>query len=202
MIVASKAPLLIVAVGLAAMCLACGPSTPDWRDTEPTISTAPRHATEVRMPATLDGLATGEVGPMGRPVVVACATCHDGRDVEMVQTDDELDTFHAGMSVHHGGLSCASCHDDRRRDLLRLADGTTVQMEQAMTLCGQCHGPQLRDYEHGSHGGMTGYWDLTRGPRTRNHCVMCHDPHAPAYPIVAPVPGPRDRGLRTTDSAH
>ena len=56
------------------------------------------------MPATLDGLATGEVGPMGRPVVVACATCHDGRDVEIrvrifygkAGTDTDPDTAAGG----------------------------------------------------------------------------------------------------------
>ena len=59
--------------------------------------------------------------------------------------------------------------------------------------CAQCHGPQYRDYRHGAHGGMRGHWDLSRGPRERNHCVACHDPHAPAFGQFEPVPGPRDR---------
>jgi hypothetical protein len=62
-----------------------------------------------------------------------------------------------------------------------------------MDLCGQCHGPQARDYAHGAHGGMTGYWDLSRGPRERNNCIDCHDPHAPAFPKVRPVFAPKDR---------
>jgi hypothetical protein len=44
-----------------------------------------------------------------------------------------------------------------------------------------------------THGGMRGHWDLSRGPRERNHCVACHDPHAPAFGQFEPVPGPRDR---------
>jgi predicted CXXCH cytochrome family protein len=76
---------------------------------------------------------------------------------------------------------------------LRLADGTALAFSESMQLCAQCHGPQYRDYQRGSHGGMTGYWDLRRGPRVRNHCQHCHDPHAPQFPKVLPVAEPRDR---------
>lgn len=64
-----------------------------------------------------------------------------------------------------------------------------------VSLCGQCHGPQLRDYRRAAHGGATGYWDLSRGPRTRNLCITCHDPHTPAYVGGLPVLPPRDRFL-------
>ena len=74
-----------------------------------------------------------------------------------------------------------------------LADGQAVPYTEVMTLCGQCHGPQTRDYAHGAHGGMNGYWDLRKGGRTRNTCINCHDPHAPAFPLVMPVLPPRDR---------
>ena len=49
------------------------------------------------------------------------------------------------------------------------------------------------DLERGLHGGMNGHWDLTRGGRTRNTCVNCHDPHTPKFPQVLPVLSPRDR---------
>ncbi|MBI5610873.1 MAG: hypothetical protein HY902_18485 [Deltaproteobacteria bacterium] len=68
-------------------------------------------------------------------------------------------------------------------------------MSSVIELCSQCHGPQARDYQHGAHGGMTGYWDLRRGDRFRNVCVDCHNPHVPAYPQFAPVQRPRDRFL-------
>lgn len=66
-------------------------------------------------------------------------------------------------------------------------------MARAIELCRQCHGPQARDYDHGTHGGMTGYWDTTRGPRLRNHCTDCHDAHSPAIVPVMPAAPPRDR---------
>jgi hypothetical protein len=52
---------------------------------------------------------------------------------------------------------------------------------------------------------MNGHWDLTRGGRTRNTCINCHDPHAPAFPLVMPVLPPRDRvsvQKSTASSAH
>jgi hypothetical protein len=78
---------------------------------------------------------------------------------------------------------------------LRLADGRSLPYSDVMSLCAQCHGPQFRDYQHGAHGGMTGYWDLSKGGRTRNSCIDCHDPHAPKYPTVTPARGPNDRFL-------
>jgi hypothetical protein len=105
----------------------------------------------------------------------------------------QLTEFHEGLTFRHGGLTCLSCHNGSDYESLRLADGRSVPFAQSMELCRQCHGPQYRDYVKGAHGGMMGYWDLSRGPRTRNSCVHCHDPHAPAFPQVAPVFPPRDR---------
>ncbi len=48
-------------------------------------------------------------------------------------------------------------------DSLQLADGHRVEFTDVMTLCGQCHGPQMKDFNHGVHGGLNGYWDLSRG---------------------------------------
>lgn len=42
---------------------------------------------------------------------------------------------------------------------------------------------------------MRGHWDQSRGPRSRNHCVSCHDPHGPAFGSFQPMPPPRDRFL-------
>jgi hypothetical protein len=105
----------------------------------------------------------------------------------------ELDQFHQGLALQHGTLRCAACHTEGAPTRLHLADGRNLERSQAMELCRQCHGPQYRDYEHGAHGGMAGHWDLSRGPRTRNHCIDCHDPHAPQIREVIPAPPPRDR---------
>jgi hypothetical protein len=76
-----------------------------------------------------------------------------------------------------------------------------VEFADVMKLCAQCHGPQFRDYQHGAHGGMNGYWDLSRGGRSRNNCIDCHDPHAPAYVGAIPAPRPRDRFLTPAGAA-
>ena len=135
-------------------------------------------------------------------VSVSCSTCHQTRtpNVKNKRTND-LDEFHQGLAYSHNSLSCLSCHNPNDYDSLRLADGTAVAYKDVMKLCAQCHGPQMRDYEQGAHGGMTGYWDLKRGPRQRNNCVDCHHPHTPKFPKMKPTFKPRDRFL-TDASEH
>lgn len=129
----------------------------------------------------------------GVVVELACTTCHTTRTPNLENRKDEgLDEFHQGLQVQHGSLSCLSCHNSENYDTLRLADGKEVGYAEVMMLCAQCHGPQHRDYKKGSHGGMSGYWDLNRGPRVRNTCTVCHDAHAPAYPQFMPVFPPKD----------
>lgn len=131
------------------------------------------------------------------PLPVSCSTCHSTRPPDLATISAaQLTEFHQGLNYAHGGLSCLSCHNADNYDVLRKADGSVVEYPQTVQLCAQCHGPQYRDYTHYSHGGVTGYWDLTIGPRERNTCTNCHDPHQPAYPRVQPVFPPQDRGAR------
>ncbi|MFG0331313.1 MAG: hypothetical protein ACF8PN_15610 [Phycisphaerales bacterium] len=135
----------------------------------------------------------------GRPMSIACSTCHTIKASDPTNaTKADLDEFHQGLTIAHGGLSCLSCHNADDYDTLRLADGRSVPYPEVMTMCAQCHGPQMRDYRHGAHGGMSGYWDLSRGPRVRNNCIDCHDPHAPAFPEMYPTFKPIDRFLTPT----
>ncbi len=134
----------------------------------------------------------------GGPEAVACMTCHAGRTPNPANAGtNDLDQFHQGLKVAHGGNTCLSCHDHRDYGRLHLADTRPVAFTEVVTLCGQCHGPQLRDFNHGAHGGMKGAWDLTRGDRTRRSCTACHDPHAPKYQGAHPVLPPRDRFLES-----
>lgn len=162
--------------------------------------------TYINVPPGLPLVDSGRQDTSGRPMMVSCGTCHDTRPPDSsVNAADQLDEFHRGLSYNHGGLSCLACHNSENYTMLRLADGTAVGMPDSIVLCGQCHGPQLRDYENGAHGGMMGYWDLTQGPRYRNHCVDCHDPHIPAFPQVNPVFAPHDRmpaGHRSKETSH
>jgi hypothetical protein len=163
---------------------------------QPAAAEKELHPVIVRHPATL-GLLDSELNDVrGTPIGVACATCHEaGGRPALDQRDGAPEDFHAGVELAHGALSCSSCHDPADRTRLRLADGTPLPMAEVMQLCGQCHGPQFRDYERGSHGGMAGYWDRERGPQLRNSCVACHAAHQPAYPEVIPAAPPRDRFL-------
>lgn len=132
----------------------------------------------------------------GNPVSVACSICHATRKPNFAnKTVADMNEFHGSLAFSHGSVSCLSCHNSTDYDALKLADGTRVEFKDVMTLCAQCHGPQMRDYEHGTHGGFNGYWDLTRGPREKNNCIDCHHPHSPQFPKMQPTFKPRDRFL-------
>jgi formate-dependent nitrite reductase cytochrome c552 subunit len=140
---------------------------------------------------------------LGQPARIGCPTCHASqppRPLPVSPTD--LKEFHVGLTFRHGDLACAACHVAGRPDMVHLADGALLAVTQALRLCAQCHGPQYRDYQHGSHGGMNGHWDLRSGPRLRNHCVDCHDPHAPQIAAVQPAPPPRDRFAPAPATTH
>jgi len=173
-----------------------GPAVPD---------DASLHPVEVHVPTTLGVADTPLVDGQGRPIGVRCATCHGPEPtLSWAAEEGAPTTFHEAVDLRHGDLSCFACHVESDRTKLHLADGTPLELRDAMTLCAQCHGVQVRDYDRGSHGGMNGYWDRRRGPRDRNHCVTCHAPHAPSYGSVLPVHPPRDRYLEapTAPGSH
>jgi hypothetical protein len=169
---------------------------------EQSSDAAKRFATTIRGKADAGKVATPLLRGDGSPIAVSCETCHAGGDHSLAARNPEQAKIHASVEIQHGGLTCDACHDALNRTQLHLADGASVPFAAAMTLCGQCHGTALRDYEHGSHGGMNGYWDLNRGPRERNSCLLCHYAHAPAYPRVMPAPPPRDRFFGKPQNAH
>jgi len=196
--------LIALASGFVAVVAVTLQPAPSSSPPPPKISPAsPRHRVAIRQPIQTPRVETGKVDAQGHSITVSCGSCHATSSPRPdTRQSAELDEFHQGLHYQHGSLSCLSCHDAANYDQLRLADGRGVPFPDAMSLCAQCHGPQYRDYSHGSHGGMTGYWDLSRGPRQRNHCVDCHDPHAPQFPIVLPAfPLPADRGLKPNPSS-
>ncbi len=161
---------------------------------------APRNATHIHTPATLGGADTRFVDVNGTPIGVGCNTCHGPNPAQAwVASPGGPETFHEEVELEHGDMNCNHCHEATDRTKLHLADDTLLDLTNAMTLCAQCDGVQFRDFTHGSHGGMNGYWDTRRGPRDRNHCVDCHSPHSPAYELVMPVHPPRDRYLDTNE---
>lgn len=157
----------------------------------------------IRKPSGPPRVLTGLNDPHGVPITVACSTCHASREANFEnKTAADLDEFHGSLAFAHGNISCLSCHNSDDYDALKLADGSRVEFTDVMTLCAQCHGPQMRDYEHGVHGGFNGYWDLARGPREKNNCVDCHNPHSPRFPRMQPTFKPRDRFLEKGKSDH
>ncbi len=114
--------------------------------------------------------------------------------------------------VHGGGnLWCLNCHDADDRDKLVKLNGELLSFNQSHLLCGECHGPILRDWDLGIHGKTVGYWDPAQGEETgtvRLLCVECHLPHRPAFAAMQPMPAPvlRVDGPGTTahseESAH
>ncbi len=154
----------------------------------------------IRKPNGPPSVLTGLNDESGHPITVACGTCHATRNPNFNnKRPSDLDEFHSKIKVTHGTISCLSCHNSNDYDALQLADRSRVEFSNVMILCAQCHGPQMKDFEHGAHGGMNGHWDLTQGPRSRNNCVDCHDPHSPQFPHMQPTFKPRDRFLEKSN---
>ena len=174
------------------------PNTPSLADLNSNATAEPvqLHPVTIRRPSGTPRADLGIKNTDGQPVTAACSTCHTTRKPNLANTTSEnLDEFHGGLNFAHGNLNCLACHNPDDYDSLRMADGSRLDFVDVMTLCSQCHGTQRRDYDHGVHGGMNGYWDLNKGPRTRNNCIDCHDPHAPKFPLMRRTFFPQDRFL-------
>ncbi|MCA9008549.1 MAG: hypothetical protein KDB01_02325 [Planctomycetaceae bacterium] len=170
---------------------------------EPAAPIAGKFSVSIRKPPGPPRVVTALKDVHGSSVTVACSTCHTTRPPNhQNKTVQTLDEFHRGMAFSHGTVSCLSCHNPNDYDSLQLADGSRVDFTDVMTLCGQCHGPQMKDYGHGVHGGLNGYWDLTRGSQQKNNCVDCHNPHAPQFPKMQPTFKPKDRFLEKARSEN
>lgn len=119
-----------------------------------------------------------------------CVDCH--RFLNSIPTTDRRRTQHTHIELDHGlNDRCLNCHHDSDRSKLVLHDGGVIGYDQVEHLCAKCHGPTYRDWQKGMHGKTLGYWDTSRGPQHRLKCTHCHDPHAPAFEPMAPLPGPR-----------
>ena len=128
-----------------------------------------------------------------------CAECHPPNDPVKLEYDDSgnvrLPKAHAGLaSMAHGrnfrNENCYNCHDRDQLYQLHTPDGEKLKFDQATLLCASCHGPTYRDWVAGAHGRTAGYWDRKAGASTKQECASCHDPHAPAFTGLIPMPGP------------
>lgn len=119
--------------------------------------------------------------------IFPCSECH--ADMEVNRERRQLEDAHDDIILEHDQENrwCLDCHDAANRDKLHLADGRFVDFKESYKLCGQCHGPKLRDWRAGIHGRRTGYWN---GPKKYLLCAHCHNPHTPKFKKMKPEPVP------------
>ena len=122
-----------------------------------------------------------------------CSMCH--ADMETNPERRELVDFHENIVLKHDEENrwCMACHDDKNRDMLHSASGKLIDFSESYKLCGQCHGPKLRDWEAGIHGRRTGQWN---GEKQYLLCAHCHNPHSPKFPHIKPEPAPIKPGKK------
>lgn len=116
-----------------------------------------------------------------------CSMCHAEMKPNLQRR--QLVDFHEDIVLKHdeGNRWCMACHDAANRDMLHLAGGQLIPFEESFKLCGQCHGPKLRDWQAGIHGRRTGSWNGQQGYLL---CAHCHNPHSPRFPDMKPEPAP------------
>lgn len=151
---------------------------------------APETAIIPDTPATTSGETTTMISVAPPPFsegIFPCSRCHARRVTD--PTRRELVWAHTEIVFEHDAEHrwCLDCHGAGRMDMLKLASGEPVPFAESYKLCGQCHGPTLRDWKAGAHGKRTGSWS---GTKEYLLCVHCHDPHSPHFKPIAPMPPP------------
>jgi hypothetical protein len=123
--------------------------------------------------------------------IFPCTECH--ADMEVNPERRELEEFHDDIVFKHDEENrwCMDCHDAENRDMLHSASGELIDFKESYKLCGQCHGPKLRDWRAGIHGRRTGSWN---GQKQYLLCAHCHDPHSPKFKKMQPEPPPKKPG--------
>jgi len=138
--------------------------------------------------------------PFSNEDIYPCSVCHEDMEVNLERR--VLEDFHDDIELDHGPRDrwCFDCHNPDDRDHLRLANGTLIGFDESYRLCGQCHGTIYRDWREGIHGRREGYWN---GAKSYLLCAHCHNPHAPRFQAMAPLPPPvRPQFLRADAEAH
>ncbi len=113
--------------------------------------------------------------------------------------------YHREVRLQHGlNNRCVNCHDAPNRERLTLRDGAAVSFAETPQLCAQCHGTVYRDWQRGTHGKTLGSWITNSDAQRRLSCTECHNPHAPKYEPVTPLPGPNTlrMGEQVASPAH
>lgn len=145
-------------------------------------------------PAVLAAMQNDEPGvfnvpppPFSDESIFPCSECHDEMETDFERR--EMEYMHDEIRLDHGPEErwCFDCHNPADRDRLRLVNGTLIGFDESYRLCGQCHGTIFRDWRSGIHGRRRGYWN---GAKEYLLCAHCHNPHAPRFQPMAPLPPP------------
>jgi hypothetical protein len=113
-----------------------------------------------------------------------CSGCH--RDRKPDPTPRKLTEYHTQKNGFDHGTKqdwCYRCHSIDDMDKLHTTLGAPVAFSDPQDLCGSCHGDKLIDWKAGLHGLNRGSWN---GPKLRQSCTFCHNPHKPAFEPMKP----------------
>lgn len=152
-------------------------------------------AAVLSLPNVITGFRTQDIQMPPPPITEGffpCTECHG--DIETNLQRRELE-FHEEIKFKHDEKNrwCLDCHDAKNRDMLHTASGQLLDFKESYKLCGQCHGPKLRDWEAGIHGRRIGSWN---GQKEYLLCAHCHNPHSPRFPKMKPEPVPKKPGKK------
>lgn len=176
------------------------PVEPNWPQRPPQLIAAEALP---RGPLRTQALLTSPPQALINGFVRDCNDCHSLMQPP-VEAARRL-TQHTHLVLDHGmNDRCFNCHAREDRNRLALRGSETVGFDQVELLCAQCHGPTYRDWERGVHGKSLGSWIVGSAARVRLTCVQCHDPHAPRYAPMQPLPAPSTlrMGPQDPDGAH
>jgi hypothetical protein len=137
--------------------------------------------------------------PFSDEDIYPCSECHEDLDTNPKRR--KLEMAHDQIVLNHGPKErwCFDCHNPDDRDKLRLASGALIGFDESYRLCGQCHGTIYRDWRLGIHGRRRGFWN---GKKSYLLCAHCHDPHAPRFKPIKPLPPPvRPQFLEGTEGS-
>jgi len=193
----AKSSLVLISVTVLLLALRAAFQANLWGNVTP-LPTLPLVPPEVTNTATVRMSAADLIQSGGDTSGFECYTCHEKDKPPKIQYDTNnvlvLPKEHEDLVMRHGrhqrNVHCYNCHSQSNLERLLTRDGTELKIEESTPLCGNCHGPTLRDWEAGIHGRTSGFWNRSLGPATRPGCTSCHDPHNPAFPDRQPAPAP------------
>lgn len=136
--------------------------------------------------------------------VYRCSECHADFSKPGRRGQSESEHVEITKRFNHGmNTGCMNCHHSENRNAYVDHDGSPISAATPARLCAKCHGPLYREWQMGTHGRQNGYWDVSKGTRTKLLCVQCHDPHDPAFKPMQPDPAPiRSRFASADTTVH